>query len=302
MITNSRTILTSASLLTILILILPFDSYSQDSISNKSVSDRSTVHLLPDYYIYGTVGTFLFHKNETFKKNYLMETDLNFGLDFISFLENFHSVWDINIKVGVGKQFEDVVFDPRWLTIAIVPSLEYRFNSLITQIALDRRCFHEVDHEPARMTVYWTLPYILVGSPNMRQPVYEENIFSKDQLTITDRLSWFGKTGWFIDHFFNYPSDLTGGGHEYKFMLNFGARYTFIKINRWASWISHQTNLYTDKNSDCYFTEDIELNNTFHGENFNITLFLNYTLFDDKHEYKNMNKDQLGELGLRFTF
>jgi len=272
--------------------------HAEDSITVQPVKK---LHLFDEYYINCEIGMFLFHQNSTYKKNYLMEADLNFAVDFLSY-GNFHTVWDINVRVGVGKQFENVIFDPRWLTIAIDPAVEYRFNSLIAQIGLDRRCFHEVDHDPARQTVYWTLPFILMGSDNMRPAAYEHKVFAKDNLTFEDRFSWYAKTGWFIEKFFNYPSDLTGGGHDYKFMLNSQTKYTFVKYGIWALWLSGTTNLYADRNADWYMTQEFEIDNSLHGESFNITVFLNYVVRDDRHPYKNMNRDKLGELGVEFLF
>jgi len=302
---NTMKILFVKSLFTLIMLTSYARLFANDTIvshadsSAKINADR--VHLFPEYYINGDIGVFLFHQNSTYKKNYLLETDLNFGLDFLSY-KRFHTVWDINVLVGVGRQFENVVFDPRWLTIAIDPTIEFRFKSMIAQCGLDRRCFHEVDHTPARQTVYWTLPFMLLGSENMRLAAYEQSIFSSRELTLKKRLSWYVKPGWFVDKFFNYPADLTTGGHDYKFMFNSGTRYTFVKYGVWALWLNGVTNLYADRESEWYLTQEFELDNSFHGENFNITLFLNYVARDTKHSYKNMNRDQLGKIGLEFIF
>jgi hypothetical protein len=249
-----------------------------------------TFSFFSERYSTADVGFFLFHKSNAFRRDYLMEANFNNSFNFISY-RNIHSVWDITAEIGVGRQFENVIFDPRWLAIGITPGIEYRARHVIFGIAVDRRCFHEVDRLPDKMTVYWTQPFLYCGTKEFRSNNSNHN-----------RISAYLKVGIFSNWFFGYPTDLASGGHDYRFVIDSKFKYVLLKRQKWDLKAANQAAVYISRNRRAHLAEAIEISNTFYGNAFDVDIFFNYSLFDNQIEYKNMNRDRLLKMGIRFSY
>jgi hypothetical protein len=212
-------------------------------------------------YSTADAGFFLFHKSDAFRKNYLMEANFNNSFDFISY-RNFHSVWDFTAQIGIGRQFENVIFDPRWLSIGITPGIEYRARRAVFGLSVDRRCFHEVDRLPERMTIYWTQPFLYCGTRDFRSNNLNNN-----------RICAYFKVGLFSNWFFGYPADLASGGHDYRFVIDSKFKYVLLKRQKWDLKAANQAVMYIRRNGRAHLTEAIEISNTLYGNAFDVKLF-----------------------------
>ncbi|MDG5815993.1 hypothetical protein QA601_12950 [Chitinispirillales bacterium ANBcel5] len=267
----------------------------------KGASFFSHFTFLPEYYFYTDIISFHNQKNKLFEEVYFFESNTKFEAMFFSYKEDlFFGTFFMTI-LGMGKQYEDIVLDPRDVYYALTPFFELRRWDLTLQAGLDHRCIHEVDRKTGP-TIYWNQLYTKIASrvrPGLFQWHHKNQEVPWDPMS---RLSWSFSFGYYLPGFFGLirPA-LVNGGHNMRFESIINLKYALHRTDSWLFSTSHMTRLNLNENGTGYWSGMFGLEATVNQSGNGLTFFTRYN-YDFPRERPFYSKDKLIELGMRFFF
>ncbi len=286
-------------LLYVTLLLLPTTSFAEDTFKDKMSHLFSEIDVLPEYYFELDVPWFMNQKDSSMKAKYLVGAYLYFEGMILSWREQvFMGAFYMN-NLGMGKQYEDIVFDPRDVGYALSPFLELRHDNLNIRFGLDHRCHHQVDRK-TRPSIYWNRPFISVGSVNRPGNFHGYN-HNPDLTGFFDRLSWEVSLGYYLTQFGNTRPSILSGGNNLKTGSHIIIRYAAYKNNFLLVTTGHKTHLDTDSNGEFFWSQRFDIEASVHKFRNGFSLYLDYV-----NEFPNTrpfhSKDQLIAFGTKFFF
>lgn len=266
--------------------------------------------IMPEYYIEANISTFTFYKNGYLKQKFLMEnnTDLDLGLASIKRKLFLFGHFKLQTLMGRNKG-ENVLFDPAEMNFGIVPTFEYRHNTLLFQTGLNHHCFHEIDQFELP-TIYWNGVFIAAGSQNMRLSLFRKGLQSKENWIFPHRFSWYVNAMYYIKEFGDIvePQNINSANErDTEFRINL--RYALYKSRYWLFLSESETTIgsWSDDSkgkdeSGGYYLQRLGLHALLHKSNKGVRFFMDYH-FDTVPEHTHLvrfSKDRMLEFGVEF--
>ena len=281
------------------VILLPCVTFAEDTFRDKMGRFFSDIEVLPEYYFELDVPWFMNQKNNEMKEKYLVGAYSYFEGMVLSWREQvFMGAFYIN-NLGMGKQYEDIVFDPRDVGYALSPFFEVRFDNLNLRFGLDHRCHHQVDRK-TRPSIYWNKPFVSVGSVNRPGNFYGYS-HEPDLTGFFDRLSWEVSLGYYLTRFGNTRPAILFGGNNLKTGSHIKVRYAVYKNNSLLVTTGHKTHLDTDHDGDFFWSQRFDIEASVHRFRNGFSIYLDYV-----NEFPNdrpfHSKDQLVAFGTKFFF
>lgn len=259
------------------------------------------VKALPEYYFEQDARWFMNHKNDEFVKAYLLEATTLFEAMFVSYADKFFLGGFYLNNLGMGKQYKDIVFDPRDVHYALSPFFEFRHKGGHYQLGLDHRCFHEVDRN-SRSTPYWNQLFLRFASENHRRRFMIEKLKKEGNWEYWDRISWSVYVGFFINEFFGWVNPaILSGGHEWQTAGRFETSYDFFKTSFWILNAGHELEFFSNTEGNFYWSGKLSLEAVLYPYRHGISFFVDYN-YEFPKERPIYSKDQLFELGMKFSY
>ncbi len=265
---------------------------------------------MPEYHMESDLLAFFFQGDRPyFKERYFLETNLDIEFALVSFREFAFWVWSFEFLTGMGRQSDDVLFDPVDITYGIVPTFEFRLPKVNAQIGVNHHCFHEIDRHDYP-TVYWNKLFAGVGSKNMRVYDYWAALKETAGWTMENRIAWYASGGWYVRKFFGILRESTINGINRNLLEISGrGRYAFYRRKSWIVNAFGEATLgyYKElagqpKERGAYWRIDLGLENNFRRGKRGCMFFAILT-FDDLPKYQGLprfSKQGLLQLGVRF--
>lgn len=281
--------------------ILPLFTFNSFSETQKENSFLKDIKVLPEYYFEQDARWFANHKNEQFEKAYLLEATTRFEAMFVSYADKFFLGGFYLNNLGMGKQYRDIVFDPRDVHYALSPFFEIRHKGYHYQLGLDHRCFHEVDRS-TRSTPYWNQLFISAASQNYRRQFLIRKIKENGTFGYLERFTWNAYFGYFITEFFGSVNPIIlSGGHNWRTTTRLETGYAFYRTDSWIISAGHEFQLYCDTAGTCYWSGKLSLKADLYRYKHGISFFMNYN-YEFPKERPIYSKDRLLELGIKFSY
>jgi len=265
----------------------------------KRFVDR--IDFFTEFYAVQDIRTFSNHKNEDFRNAYLMAAETEFEAMIISLDDFLHFGLKYRNNLGMGRQAENIVFDPQESDYSLIGFFEYRRNGIFYQVGLDHSCFHEIDRL-TRPTPYWNQIYLTVSSQNYRFKQMREKFLNKGQTgwqTSLDGLRWSANIGYFVRKFGNTDPSLISGGHPWSSTLGADVGYTFYQTRNWAFSGHKQLTALIDTTGGGHWKGLIGLDADFYSRKASFGVFVNFN-YEFPRELPLYSKDRLFEFGVRF--
>ncbi|KMQ50219.1 hypothetical protein CHISP_2890 [Chitinispirillum alkaliphilum] len=287
--------------LTILITLTTFIHTSFSETRTERLSRFfSEFEILPEYHFETDLRWFFNHQNDFYREKFLVESHTRFDAMFVSWREKvFLGGYYIN-NVGMGRQYEDIVFDPRDVGYALSPFIETRLDDFTLRFGLDHRCHHQIDRK-TRPSIYWNQLFISVGSKQNPMTFYGYNHHNEFSSHL-DRLSWEVYLGYYVTDLGEMvrPAILSGG-HNLKTGSYVAARYAFHSNEDWLFTAGHKTHLDTDHDGKYFWSGRFDIEASVHKFRNSIAFYLDYH-YEFPRQRPFYSKDRLITFGTRFFF
>jgi hypothetical protein len=189
----------------------------------------------PEYHLNGEAIYFFNHQNQAYRTEYLMETNSDLELDLLSYNHFLYWVWELQNRLGAGRQNQIITFNPYESRYAVNPLLEFRTRPFNFQAGIEHPCFHNIDRlGPLGETYYWNKIRINVNTKNFRLGDYRQGLTGEEKGKFISRFSGGIRIGYFLKDLGGLvDTGVLNGGHSY-FMDGGGeARYAFYLSRRW---------------------------------------------------------------------
>ena len=200
-----------------------------------SLYDRMMQHVafLPEYNLQTDISTFAFHKNSTFRGNYLAESENRLEFSMVSVEDFLYSVWDVDYKLNIGERPGNIVFTVLSIGFKLTPTVEVRTTNVNLHAGLEHFCLHEVDRKDHSI-VHWNSLFVGCGSKNMRINTYWRPLAREGGWSLKNRFSWYGRAGMFLREFFGIvgPGKLNGNNLK-TFEAQGRFRFAFYRRRSW---------------------------------------------------------------------
>lgn len=296
-----------------ILFFLLFTNLIQNVNANGKFTDwvYENFEFLPEYHIEVDLQTFFFHKTGYFHNKYLLENNTNLDLVFLSFRNVFYSVWYFEFQNGMGRKGKgNVLFDPAEINYGLVPIFELRIKNLYYHLGMNHHCFHEIDQKE-QPVVYWNKMFAGIGSKNMRQEVYWQNLKKENGWSYRNRFSWYFTGNYYVKKFFGIVRETKINGHNRNSSdYTLEARWAFLRTRSWLinlrgnTCLGYWKSMYYEnpKINGNYWRQDFSVDLYLRKANRGGMLFLTYTLDDLPltNGLPRFSKDNLLQLGIRF--
>jgi len=218
----------------------------------------------------------------------------------VSFDSAFHLGLLYNNYLGMGRQNEAIVFDPRDVYYAVTPFFEFRRGGIFWQAGIDHRCFHQIDRRTRAVAPYWNQVYVKAASANYRFSVMKANI-NAGRNGYLDNLKWQAWAGYCVRAFGGMDRTLLSGGQPWAAAAGVDAGYPFYRSKSWVFGGRNKINMFTDTTGTTYWTGELGIDADVHNRRYAVGFFVNYN-YEFPRTLPLFSKDQLIELGVRFRF
>jgi hypothetical protein len=266
------------------------------------------IDFLTEFYANQDARTFANHKNGSYREQYLVSSETFFEAMMISYDTIAHIGMFYMNYLGMGRQSDAILFDPRESHYALTPFFEFRHSDIFYQAGLDHRCFHQIDshhkrREPTRRDIspYWNQPYIKVSSANYRYKQLRNDYIEKGRDSYLDRLRWSAWAGYFIRKFGDMDATLLSGGHPWGSTAGIDASYSFKRTNSWLFSGRNELVLFADTTGKRYWRGLLGIDADIYNRNTTFGFFIHYN-YEFPRELPLYSKDQLFDLGVRWRF
>jgi hypothetical protein len=275
---------------------------------SRAADSPAFIRPLPELHVQADLKTYLLQKDNFLRQHYLVGSDIWIEPHLVSFRDRFFFLTQFNVVPGMGRQQEDVVFDPIDINFSFGPLLEYRLPWLLIQAGGEHRCFHEIDRKDFK-TVYWNMVQLAAGSLNYRPERFAAELQAASEWTLRSRLSWYVMGGYFLKDFFGARRSLVNYENRNVAEGRLQVRYAFWRWQHVYATVESRSRAgyWHDRvlqQQRGYWRQETELAANYSRENRGVMLFLNYIL-DDYPLYAGQprfSKDRLLETGARFFF
>ncbi|MCL1947535.1 MAG: hypothetical protein FWF51_10385 [Chitinivibrionia bacterium] len=288
------------------IILCVFSCFAQDTYSSKkwfnpkSIFEHGRFQLLPEYYFEQDARFYSNHKNEEYKESYLISALTDFTGYLVSFDSTiFFGGYYVNY-LGMGRQNEAILFDPRDVHYALTPFFEFRWK-VFYQMGLDHRCFHEIDRKERESgTIYWNQIYVKVSSANYRfQQMNEKYINGEERGDFLDKLRWQAGAGYFYT---KKDRTLFNGGHPWSATVWGDVGYSFYRTNNWIFGGRSKVAYYADTTGKAYYVGEVGLEADVYKRKHSVGFFINGVLEFPRDMPVYPSKDKLVEWGIRWRY
>jgi hypothetical protein len=265
--------------------------------------------LLPEYYLQTDIKTFLLHKNDYFRRQYLAEANLGLEFMLLSFRDLVYSTWDFDFDVGIGEVPGNIVFTVLDIMFSITPQIEVRLPHVDIATGLQHYCVHEVDRKDLSI-VYWNNLYLAAGSKNRRINEFWSPLAADTGWTLRNRISWHARWGFFLKEFFGLvaPTKLDGMNPRTT-DVRISSRFAFYRRRSWivavraCTMVGHYAEVtgLTDR-SGIYWRQDLGIQSFFRRGRRGGALYVNFVLdhLPAVAGVSRFSKDRLLEIGVSF--
>lgn len=256
---------------------------------------RPSVAFLPEMH-FAVSGAWFPHPVDSFSRaKYFIDAQLNSEVFFLSVGELFFWLLRYDVQAGFGRQKGPIVLDPKDINYNIIPAFELRRWGYLAQFGLQHRCFHEIDRK-LTPTVYWNMPYLTIGSANMRPGDFGRDR-SRREWDVLERVAWSVSWGWFVTDFFDaLESNQVNGGHYFKHHLDAEARCAVLRTQRWDCVVGAGTALWRS-GKRMYWAQELQVQGIYRRDEKGFAPFVRYH-FDLGKNVPLFSRDRLVEIGV----
>lgn len=266
----------------------------------------------PKYHLDVDLYSFALYKNNDYYNRFILENSTTLRLYFLSYRDLVHSVWDVSLINGMGRQEGGILFDPQRIDYGIIPMIELGRLPLIVRFGLDHHCFHQIDRDFFK-TIYWNKLLLYGGSYNAMPTHYWSTLVHEENWSLRDRLSWHVAYNFYLRTFFGLvaPGKLNGLNDKTQ-ELHGTLRYALYRRNSWiVAAQSSSTVGYWDNHDHIaqgemvYHRHTVGLECFFRPGRQGGLFFVNYTLDamplyrEGGMAYDRLGRDRLLEFGVR---
>ena len=258
--------------------------------------------LLTEYHFQQDARAYANHSNGGLRETYLISALTEFEAMAVSLDSAFHLGLLYSNYLGMGRQNEAILFDPRDVHYAIAPFFEYRRGAVFFQAGLDHRCFHEVDRRTRAVSPYWNQAYVRASSANYRFKLMKKNYIDAGRDGVFDNLKWQAWAGYFVRKFGGMDSTLLSGGHPWAVAAGAEAGYSFYRSRSWIFSGRNKIAMFSDTaGTTPYWAGELGIDADVHNRQYAVGFFVSYN-YEFPQTQPLFSKDRLVELGLRFRF
>jgi len=260
------------------------------------VGPGQATELVPEFHQTGDARTFFLHKDSAYEYAYFIEMNAIMEAALLSFRDFIYTYWYLFMNAGVGKQNEQVIFDPQDARYALIPTIEVRLKPANFALGLDHFCAHVIDRKGT--SLYWNKGFITAFSKNWRDDKYRAKLQDQHSWDLMSRLAWRGGLGYYIVNGFGSIDDIVvSKGHPFQYELKMNGRYAIYRKSDWFSYTPFTFKITTSQDSDVYVSLKTGITANLCRPGGIFTLFLDYNLVDNHPIWA---KDGLVEMGIRF--
>ena len=198
---------------------------------------------------------------------------------------------------GMGKQAEDVIFDPRDMHYSLVDGFRGRVNNYFITLNWYHDCFHEVDRMP-ETTFIWNI-FELRFSPLTHLATERNEQIRKDSATnfrLRPKLDWefaFGILPRLHSIFwFQYM-------HPFTDRIEADLRLTFAEYSFARMELRYQPTLWIEREGKTSQRQYVEVATSYYGSKGTMSCFLGYVINETQPIRP---KDELTSFGFRWEY
>lgn len=263
--------------------------------------DTTTKSLVfaPEHHFREDLLEYFNYLHHDYADRYFIENSTYLEAAFFSIGPRFFCFGEVTVNVGMGRQPGAILMDPRDIDEGFGPKIEYRLPNYTLQCGLDHHCFHQIDKLEWN-TLYWNKLFISIGSTNLRDGVYKEQLQKSSSPGWRQRLSWQCTYGYFAHEFFGaLDTSALSWGNAYIHEIATDCRWAPIVFHGYAGVVSWHNKVRIDRSGIWLWTEELQAEAMVIHGNYGLSVYCNWFFLDQSIPRE--NRDRLMDAGIRIV-
>jgi len=257
---------------------------------------------LTEYYFLQDMHAYFGHKNEELRETYLVSGESTLEAMFVSYDSIFNFGGRYSNYLGMGRQNEAILFDPRRVDYALVPFFEFRHGGIFYNAGLDHRCYHLVDRAKVEIPPYYNQIYIKASSANYRFQQMRKNYLLNDRYGYLDRLRWSVWAGYFVWKWGDTDPSIISGGHTWSTTAGVDIACSLYKTKSWLFSGHNKLAVYGDTTGTGYWAGEAGLDADIYNRKHTLGFFIDYSYEFPRDLPPRFSRSRLFSWGFRFRY